>query len=193
MFQYYFLLGFSNLRRNPALTALMVLTLVIGVAASVSTLTILDVVSENPMPDNSAHVFEPMVDNDSKLLVWLALCFILLCLVNTVGLLLAKFSVRAAEVGIRRALGASRKEIFRQFLIETTVIGLAGGILGLLLAFGALALIGMQSATLHVVTHMDLGMLALTFTLSVLAALLAGLLPTWRACQVTPALQLKSQ
>jgi len=134
-----------------------------------------------------------VVGNDSHLQAWLAFGFLLLCLVNTVGLLLAKFSVRAAEVGIRRALGASRKEIFRQFLIETTVIGLAGGILGLLLAFGALALIGMQSATLHVVTHMDLGMLALTFTLSVLAALLAGLLPTWRACQVTPALQLKSQ
>ena len=134
-----------------------------------------------------------VVGNDSKLQAWLAFGFLLLCLVNTVGLLLAKFSVRAAEVGIRRALGASRREIFRQFLIETTVIGLAGGTLGLLLAFGALALIGMQSKTLHVVAHMDLSMLALTFALSVLAAVLAGLLPTWRACQVTPALQLKSQ
>ena len=134
-----------------------------------------------------------VVGNDSRLQAWLAFGFLLLCLVNTVGLLLAKFSVRAAEVGIRRALGASRKEIFRQFLIETTVIGLAGGTLGLLLAFGALALIGMQSASLHVVAHMDLSMLALTFVLSVAAAVLAGLLPTWRACQVTPALQLKSQ
>jgi len=193
MFQYYFLLGFSNLRRNPALTALMVLTLAIGVAASVSTLTILDVVSENPMPDNSAHVFEPMVDNDSKLLVWLALCFILLCLVNTVGLLLAKFSVRAAEVGIRRALGASRRDIFCQFLIETTVVGLAGGVYALVLALGALSLIGIQSESLHVLAHMDLSLLALTFALSVLVAVLAGLLPAWRACQVAPALQLKSQ
>jgi putative ABC transport system permease protein len=40
---------------------------------------------------------------------------------------------------------------------------------------------------------MDLPMLAFTFALSVLAAMLAGLLPTWRACQVTPAIQLKSQ
>jgi len=137
--------------------------------------------------------FLKVVGNDSRLQAWLAFGFLLLCLVNTVGLLLAKFSVRAAEVGIRRALGASRREIFRQFLIETTVIGLAGGTLGLVLAFGALALIGMQSESLHVVAHMDLGMLALTFALSVLAAVLAGLLPTWRACQVTPALQLKSQ
>ena len=137
--------------------------------------------------------FLKVVGNDNKLSAWLAFGFLVLCLVNTIGLLLAKFSVRAAEVGIRRALGASRQEIFRQFLIETTVVGLAGGVLGLLLAFGALALIAMQSKQLTVVAHMDWMMLILTFLMAVASAILAGLLPTWRACQVTPALQLKSQ
>jgi putative ABC transport system permease protein len=134
-----------------------------------------------------------VVGKDTKLSAWLAFGFLLLCLVNTIGLLLAKFSVRAAEVGIRRALGASRREIFRQFLIESAVVGLAGGVLGLVLAFGALALLSMQGSEVAVVAHMDLTMLAITFIMSVLAAILAGLLPTWRACQVTPALQLKSQ
>ncbi|HAT29641.1 MAG TPA: ABC transporter permease [Janthinobacterium sp.] len=134
-----------------------------------------------------------VVGQDNRLAAWLAFGFLLLCLVNTIGLLLAKFSVRAAEVGIRRALGAARADIFRQFLIEAGVIGLAGGALGLLFAFGALALIATQSEQLAVVAHMDWQMLALTFALSVLAALAAGLLPTWRACQVAPALQLKSQ
>ena len=134
-----------------------------------------------------------VVDKDTRLSAWLAFGFLLLCLVNTIGLLLAKFSVRAAEVGIRRALGASRREIFRQFLIESAVVGLAGGVLGLVLAFGALALIGMQSSEVASLARMDLTMLAFTFALSVLAAVLAGLLPTWRACQVTPAIQLKSQ
>ncbi|HEV7816960.1 MAG TPA: FtsX-like permease family protein, partial [Janthinobacterium sp.] len=134
-----------------------------------------------------------VVDNDNKLAAWLSFGFLLLCLVNTIGLLLAKFSSRAAEVGIRRALGASKPDIFRQCLVETTVIGLAGGLLGLLLAYGALALISLQSEDLSTVAHMDVPMLLLTFAVSVLAALLAGLLPTWRACQVTPAMQLKSQ
>jgi putative ABC transport system permease protein len=134
-----------------------------------------------------------VVGNDNKLSAWLAFGFLVLCLVNTIGLLLAKFSVRAAEVGIRRALGASRREIFNQFLIETTVVGLVGGFLGLVLAFGALALIAMQSKALTVVAHMDWIMLLTTFAMAVLSAVLAGLLPTWRACQVTPALQLKSQ
>jgi putative ABC transport system permease protein len=134
-----------------------------------------------------------VVGNDSKLSAWLAFGFLVLCLINTIGLLLAKFSVRAAEVGVRRALGASRRDVFQQFLIETGVVGLAGGVLGLLLAFGALALIGMQSKGMAAVARMDWQMLALTVVMSVLAALIAGLLPTWRACQVSPAIQLKSQ
>ena len=134
-----------------------------------------------------------IVGNDARLSAWLAFGFLLLCLVNTIGLLLAKFSVRAPEVGIRRALGASRKDIFRQFLVESTVVGLAGGVAGLLLAVAALALISMQSKQMGAIAHMDWTMLALTFVLSVGAAVLAGLLPTWRACQVTPAIQLKSQ
>ena len=137
--------------------------------------------------------YTKVVGKDSKLQAWLAFGFLVLCLVNTVGLLLAKFSVRASEIGVRRALGASRTEIFHQFLIETGVIGLVGGVLGLLLAGGALALIGMSSKSMATVATMDWEMLALTFVISVGAAILAGLLPTWRACQVTPAIQLKSQ
>jgi putative ABC transport system permease protein len=138
-------------------------------------------------------VYTKVVGKDSKLQTWLAFGFLALCLVNTIGLLLAKFSVRAAEIGVRRALGASRAEIFRQFLIETSVVGLVGGVLGLVLAFGALALIGMQGKQTAAVAHMDWQMLIVTFVISVGAAILAGLLPTWRACQVTPAIQLKSQ
>lgn len=136
---------------------------------------------------------QKVVGNDTKLSAWLAFGFLVLCLVNTIGLLLAKFSVRASEVGIRRALGASRRDIFGQFVVESGVIGLAGGVMGLLLAFGALALIGMQSDATAAAARMDWQMLALTFLMSVAAAVVAGLLPTWRACQVTPAIQLKSQ
>ncbi|MCX7218770.1 MAG: FtsX-like permease family protein [Burkholderiales bacterium] len=134
-----------------------------------------------------------IIGDDSKLSAWLAFGFLLLCLVNTIGLLLAKFSVRASEVGVRRALGASRGQVFLQFFIESAVIGLIGGLLGVLFAIGALLLIAMQSKQLAVVAHMDWTMLGLTFLMSISAAILAGLLPTWRACKVTPAIQLKSQ
>ncbi|MGZ5200228.1 MAG: ABC transporter permease [Telluria sp.] len=134
-----------------------------------------------------------VVGNDNRLAVWLAFGFLALCLVNTIGLLLAKFSVRAPEVGIRRALGASRREIFSQFLVETAVVGLVGGAIGLTLAYGTLGLLSLESDGMKNLAHMDASMLALTLMLSISAAVVAGLLPTWRACQVTPAMQLKSQ
>ena len=137
--------------------------------------------------------FMEVVRQDNKLAVWLSFGFLLLCIVNMMGLLLAKFSTRSAEVGVRRALGAAQGAIFRQFLVETSVVGLAGGVLGLVLAFVSLALIRAKSRDLSAVANMDWAMLGITFAIAVGAAIVAGLLPTWRACQVSPALQLKSQ
>jgi putative ABC transport system permease protein len=153
---------------------------------------------ERKAPNRLFNVMEWMeflevVRQDNKLAVWLAFGFLLLCIVNTMGLLLAKFSTRAAEVGVRRALGAGQGAIFRQFLTETAVVGLAGGALGLILAFASLALIRAASRDLSAVANMDWSMLATTFLIAVGAAIVAGILPTWRACQVSPALQLKSQ
>jgi putative ABC transport system permease protein len=153
---------------------------------------------ERKAPNRLYNVMEWMeflevVRDDNKLAVWLSFGFLLLCIVNTMGLLFAKFSTRAAEVGVRRALGAGQGAIFRQFLIETSVVGLAGGGLGLILAFASLALIRQQSQDLSAVANMDWAMLATTFAIALGAAIVAGLLPTWRACRVSPALQLKSQ
>ena len=63
MFRYYLQLGLRSLRRNPALTALMVLTLAVGVAASMATLTVLYVMSGDPIPHKSARLFVPRLDN----------------------------------------------------------------------------------------------------------------------------------
>jgi putative ABC transport system permease protein len=134
-----------------------------------------------------------IVTADVRLSTWLAFGFLLVCLVNTVGLLLAKFSSRAGEIGVRRALGATQGEIFRQYLIEAGVVGLAGGLLGLVLSLGGLWLISLQSEAMATVAKMDWAMLGLTLALAIVSSILAGLLPTWRACKVTPALQLKTQ
>jgi putative ABC transport system permease protein len=136
--------------------------------------------------------YNKVVPGDVRLQAWLALGFLLVCLVNTVGLMLAKFLRRSAELGVRRALGASRREVFVQLLVESGVIGLTGGVAGLLLALLGLWLVRKQPSDYAALAHLDLPMLAATFLLAVGATLLAGLLPAWRACQVTPALQLKS-
>jgi putative ABC transport system permease protein len=136
--------------------------------------------------------YQRVVPSDVRLQTWLALGFLLVCLVNTVGLMLAKFMRRAGELGVRRALGASRRALFVQLLVESGVIGLSGGVLGLLLAALGLWLVRRQPANYASLAHLDMPMLLATFALAVGASLTAGLLPAWRACQVAPALQLKS-
>lgn len=137
--------------------------------------------------------FKQVVPRDVRLQVWLAFGFLIVCLVNTVGLLLAKSIRRSSEIGVRRALGAPRRAIFAQFLVEAGVIGLVGGVLGLLLAVLGLWGVRQNPASYAQLAKLDLPMLLLTFALAIVASLLAGLLPAWRACQITPAIQLKSQ
>jgi len=134
-----------------------------------------------------------VVPDDARLQVWLALGFLLVCLINTIGLLLAKCLRRAGEIGVRRALGASRPAIFGQFLIEAGLIGVLGGALGLLLAGAGLAVVQGDPQRIAQLLRVDWPLLAGAFALQIVATLAAGLLPAWRACQVTPALQLKSQ
>ena len=122
-----------------------------------------------------------------------AQAFLLVCLVNTVGLLLAKFLRRSSEIGVRRALGATRSAIFAQYLVESSTIGLAGGVLGLGLALLGLWAVRQQPVDYAPLARLDAPMLLLTFALALLASLLAGLLPAWRATQIAPAIQLKSQ
>ena len=137
--------------------------------------------------------FNKVVPGDVHLQLWLALAFLLVCLVNTVGLLLAKFLRRSSEIGVRRALGASRATIFAQYLVEAATIGLAGGVLGLGFALLGLWGVRQQPVEYAALARIDAPMLLLTFVLALLASLLAGVLPAWRAMQITPAVQLKSQ
>jgi putative ABC transport system permease protein len=134
-----------------------------------------------------------VVSDDTRTANWLAFGFLLVCLVNTIGLLLAKFSARPGEIGVRRALGATRRDVFSQYLTEAGVIGLVGAAVGVALTFASLAYIRNFDESIALITRVDGVMLATAVGLSIVASLLAGLLPTWRACQVVPALQLKSQ
>jgi putative ABC transport system permease protein len=136
---------------------------------------------------------QDVVPEDVRLQVWLAFGFLGVCLLNTVGLLLAKCLRRSGEIGVRRALGASRRRIFLQFLVEAGVIGLAGGALGLVVTLLGLWGVRHNGEAFAPLVSLDLAMLVTNFAVALVASLAAGLLPAWRACEVTPALQLKSQ
>jgi putative ABC transport system permease protein len=135
--------------------------------------------------------FNGVVPSDVKLQTSLAFAFLAICLCNVVGLLLAKFLRRGGEIGLRRALGATRRAIFIQCLVEAGVIGALGGLGGLLLTLAGLWLVRQQPVPYADFVHLDTSMFLVTFLLSVGASLVAGLLPAARASLVEPALQLK--
>ncbi|MDN5924927.1 MAG: FtsX-like permease family protein, partial [Xanthomonadales bacterium] len=133
-----------------------------------------------------------VVPSDVTLQTWLAFAFLGICLLNTVGLLLAKFLRRAGEIGVRRALGASRRAVFAQCLTEAGLIGFVGGIGGWLLSLVGLWLVRRQGTAYADMVHMDVSMFVATFALALAVSLIAGALPALRASRVAPALQLKS-
>ena len=137
--------------------------------------------------------YKQVVPDEVHLQTALALGFFAVCMINTVGLLLTKFLRRSGEIGVRRALGASRRSIFVQLLVETSVIGIAGGALGSGLTWLGLWAVRQQPTEYAGLARLDLPMLAETVVVAITCSLLAGLLPAWRGCQVPPAIQLKSQ
>jgi putative ABC transport system permease protein len=136
--------------------------------------------------------YNHVVPSDVKLQTWLAFAFLAICLFNTIGLLLAKFLRRSGEIGVRRALGASRGAVFSQCLVEAGMVGFVGGAGGWLLTLLGLWLIRRQPVEYADLAHLDSGMFLITFALAIAASLLAGVLPALRASRVAPALQLKT-
>ncbi|AND71182.1 antimicrobial peptide ABC transporter permease [Dyella thiooxydans] len=136
---------------------------------------------------------EHVVPSDTKVSLLVALGLLVVCLVNTAGLLLAKFLRRSSEIGVRRALGAQRSAIYAQFLTEAAIVGLAGGVLGLLLTGVGVASVGwVMPKDIASLARLDVSLLAITLLVAVVATMLAGLYPTFRASRVQPAWQLKS-
>jgi putative ABC transport system permease protein len=134
-----------------------------------------------------------VVPGSVQLQTLLALGFLLVCLVNTVALLLVKFLRRGGELSVRRAMGASKRAVFMQLLMEAALVGFAGGVMGLLLAAFGLWVVRQQPVQYAAFAHMDGAMLGSTFVLAVCATLLAALFPAWRACRIVPARLLKTQ
>jgi putative ABC transport system permease protein len=133
-----------------------------------------------------------VVPPQAKALALISLLFLVVAAVNLIGLFLGKFLTRAPTVGVRRALGASRRAIFLQHLVECELVALVGGTLGIALSYGALELINRVDDDLAVF-HLDATMVAAAVLLALAAGAIAGLYPAWRICAIPPARHLRNQ
>lgn len=122
----------------------------------------------------------------------IAVGLLVLCIINVAGLLAARFLRRRGDIGVRRALGATRRSIFVQHLFESLGLGLAAGALALPLTLLGLWLVRMQPVSYARMAQMQPDTFVGLLLVSLLVGASVGLLPAWRMCRLSPAVQIKS-
>jgi putative ABC transport system permease protein len=103
--------------------------------------------------------------------------------IGIMNIMLASVMERTREIGVRRAIGAKKRDVIRQFLIETTIISLAGGVIGVIVGVGLSQLIGYLAGWSTIVTTTSI---VLAFVVSVAIGLVFGLYPAVRAANLDP-------
>ena len=167
-----------------------------------------DVIARNlsaQYPDTNRHFVGAVVTTELDRLVgdtrpalrllFAAVGFVLLiACANVAGLLLARSSRRRFEIAIRSALGASRGQIVRQMLVESVLLALCGGAVGIMLSIGLLrALLRLVPSNLPRLGQVSVDGSVLLFAtlISIITGLLFGVLPAWRVSQVDPSSALR--
>jgi putative ABC transport system permease protein len=132
------------------------------------------------------------ISKDTIKNLWLlmgAVGFILLiACVNVANLLLARGTARQREIAVRAALGATRWQLFAQFLTESVALSLIGGVLGISLAWGLLkvivAMIPPFTLPSEADFHLNLPVLFFSLAASILCGVLFGCAPAWQTAQL---------
>jgi putative ABC transport system permease protein len=99
------------------------------------------------------------------------------------NIMLASITERVREIGVRKAIGASDRDLFMQFLVEAVVVTSAGGVLGLILGLGLVAVV---DRVLGMPTSLSFGILLSAFVCAVGVGLVFGLFPSLKAGRLNP-------
>ncbi len=130
-------------------------------------------------------------------MLWGAVALVLLiACANIAGLLLARSAARQREVALRTALGATRFQVLRQFLLESVLLGAAGGIFGIGLAYlGVSVLVGLSPSAIPRLSDAQLSLPVLLFALAVSLAtgVLFGIAPAIQMSRSDRELRLKER
>ena len=181
-------------RGNDFLTCVARLRKGISISRAQANLETIAAAIRKQYPDSNSYVgvkVIPLLDavagnaRGGLLMLWgMAGCVLLGACLNVANLLLARSRSRHKEISIRAALGAGRFQIIRQLITESTLLALAGGLAGLLLAiWGVDALRSSLPATIPRIGEIaaDTRVLLFTMMISLLTGIVAGLIPAWRS------------
>jgi len=128
-------------------------------------------------------------DPSARMLSWftmgLAACVLLIACANLANLQFARNALRAREYAVRAALGASRIQLGRHSLVESLLLALVGGALGLLVALWSNDLLGtrIEIGGAHLFIPLDLRVLGFAFAAALFTGVAFGLLPAWLAAR----------
>ena len=110
--------------------------------------------------------------------------------IGIMNIMLATVTERTREIGIRRAIGAKRRHIIMQFLMETTVLSTSGGLLGVVLG---VALPLLFTFALGITTSTSLISIVVAFSISVATGIIFGVYPAYKAARMNPIEALRHQ
>jgi predicted permease len=123
-----------------------------------------------------------------RVLLWASVVVLLIACINVANLLLARATARTKEVGVRLSIGASRLRLVRQFLTESLMLSLLGGLAGLLLAWvasrGLVLLLSERREDFALAPRLDWHVLGFTIGVTLLTGVLFGLAPALRGTRV---------
>jgi putative ABC transport system permease protein len=103
--------------------------------------------------------------------------------VGVIAIMMIAVTERTREIGIRKALGATQREIMFQFLFESVTVTLIGGAIGMLIGAGVALLIGVVSP---LKASIPIGGVIAALGMATVAGVLFGLWPAWRAARMDP-------
>ncbi|MBL8045004.1 MAG: FtsX-like permease family protein, partial [Anaerolineales bacterium] len=103
--------------------------------------------------------------------------------IGIMNIMLVSVTERTKEIGLRKAVGAKRGVILTQFLVETLLLSLTGGLLGVLLGWGIAAAV---TAANLITAQVTWDSIALAFGFSAAVGLFFGIYPAWRASRLRP-------
>ena len=134
-------------------------------------------------PEEMARVLSSTTDTMAYLLASVAAISLIVGGIGIMNIMLVSVTERTREIGLRRALGAKRVDVLRQFVAEALSLSLAGGSMGVLLGIGSSYVL---SATLNWTTEVSTIAIAMSFGFSAMVGVVFGYVPARRAAALMP-------